>query len=214
MLDLRDWNPSPEESRTLFVQSSKFMPRFAMKKLAGFVRNGGHLILSNYLPLLDENLAPCRDLATALEAAPAAEIPAKPGPLEPNTIAIAGKEIFVLDRVQTFRKVRGSRAIATSAGRICGFERRAGRGRATVLGFRLEYLFTDLGRAVLGSLLRRKLSDPCPVLTRSGGGTTLKTVLNLDDEPHTAFVDGRKIRLPGKTAAWVLTGRGRRTVFI
>jgi len=171
-------------------------------------------VLSNHLPVLDENMAPCLELARALGAGRISDIPAKPGGMEPNTIAIAGKEIFVFDRAQEFRPARGARRIAETGGCVCGFERSIGRGRASLLGFKLDYMFTDLHRAVLGSLLGRRLDSPCPVLTRTGRGTTLKTVLNPDDEPHTVAVNGRQLRLPGKTAAWVLTNKRKKTVFI
>jgi len=214
MLDMRDWDPARTRPKTLFVQSSRFMPRTAMASLVAYVRAGGHLILSNYLPLLDEDIAPCGDLVRAFGAGRVTEMPAKPGPLEPNKIRIAGKEIFILDRFQAFAPGRGARTIATSAGMVCGFERRLGRGRATVLGFKLEYLFTELHRVVVASLLGRKPAGPCPVLTRTGNGVTLKTVCNLEDEPRTVTVDGKKIRLPGKTAGFVLRAGRRKTVFV
>jgi len=211
MVDLRDWDPAVKGTGTMFVQAPVFMPRFAMQKLVDWVRGGGHLVLSNCLPRLDEDLAPREDLARALGAGPSREVPAKPGALQPNTISISGKQIVVFDRLQVFRPRRGTRIIATHEAGTCGFKRRVGLGRVSVLGFRLEYMFTDLHRAVLGSLLGRRLDSPCPVLTRSGEGTILKTVLNVDDEPHTTVVDGRKVRLPGKTAAWILTEGRRRS---
>ena len=211
LVDLRDWNPREGGPRTMFVQSSAFMPRYAMDKLVDWVRAGGRLVLSNYLPLFDEHLAPCQALAKALGAGPVAEVPAKPGAMTPNTIAIAGKEIFIFDRFQAFRPLRGAKALATCEGRTCGFERRLGRGSVAVLGFKLEYTFSVLHRAVMASLLGRRFNNPCPVLVRSGNGAVLKTVLNIEDEPHTAVVDGRRIRLPGKTAAWVLSEGRRRS---
>jgi hypothetical protein len=214
MTDLREIRPGTRLPRTMFVQSAPFMPRGAMASLAAYVRAGGHLVLSNFLPTRDEDFAPCSGLAKAFGSGRIGEIPAKPGPLEPNKIRIAGKEIFVLDRFQAFTPARGAKAIATSAGRICAFERRLGAGRVTVLGFKLEYLFTELHRTVLGMLLGRPLHGVCPVLTRSGNGTTLRTVCNLEDEPHTVAVDGTRLRLPGKTAGFVLTEGRRRTVFV
>jgi hypothetical protein len=159
-------------------------------------------------------MAPCSVLARAFGAGTIRDFPAKPGPLEPNKIRIAGKEIFILDRFQAFAPGRGARTLATSAGMVCGFDRKLGRGRVTVLGFKLEYLFTVLHRAVVASLLGRKPAGPCPVLTRTGKGVTLKTACNLDDEPHTVAVDGKRIRLPGKTAGFFLTEGRRRTVFV
>jgi hypothetical protein len=214
MTDLRDWTSATKPPKTMFVQPPKFMPRDAMGKLVSYVRGGGHLVISNYLPLHDGDLAPCGVLAKAFGAGRIVELPAKPGPLEPNKIRMAGKEFFVLDRLQTFQPGRGARTLATSSGKICGYERRVGRGRVTVLGFKLEYLFTDLHRIVLGSVLGRKLDSVCPVLTRKGPGVTLKTVCNLEDEPHTVVVDGKRVRLPGKTAAFVLTEGTRKTVFV
>jgi len=214
LVDLVDFDPGKGAPRMLFVQSARFMSREAMAKLVHYARAGGRLVISNHLPVLDENMTPCQDLARALGAGRTCDIPAKPGGMEPNTIAIAGKEIFVFDRVQSFRPVRGARRIAETGGAVCGFERAIDKGRATVLGFKLDYMFTDLHRAVVGSILGKRLESPCPVLIRSGHGTTLKTVLNPDDEPHVTAVDGRRIRLPGKTAAWVLATGRKRTVFI
>jgi len=213
-LDLRDWDTAKRKPRTLFVQPPRFMPRYAMEKLVKYARSGGHLIISNYLPLEDENLRPCRKLAAALGASSTGVIPAKSGGLEPNKIQVVGKEIFVLDRLQWFKRPAGSKVFATCEGKTVGFRRRLGRGRVSVLGFKLEFLFTELHRAVLGALLGRKLSSGPLVLTRSGEGTVLKTVLNVHDEPDDAMVDGKRIHLPGKTAAFVLKKKGRRTIFI
>lgn len=213
-LDLKDWNQGKMDPKTLFVQPPRFMPRFAMEKLLGFARDGGRLVISNYLPLEDEDFKPCRILARGLGVTATREIPAKPGALEPNKLRMAGKEFFVLDRVQSFGLPSGARKIATCWGKTCGFEKKVGKGRVSVLGFKLEYLFTELHRTVLGSLLGRKLDSRTLTLVRSGKGTELKTVLNVADEPVSAMVDGKTVRLPGKTGAFILREKNRKTVFI
>ena len=171
-------------------------------------------MLSNYLPILDGDLKPCRTLARSLGVGSIDGIEAKPGPLEPNKIRIGGKEIFVIDRVQTFTPAKGAKVIAESGGKCCGYEVRVGRGRVTVLGFKLEYLFTALHREVLGAILGRKLPARGVVLERSGGGVTLKTAVNCYDEPLTLHVDGKDVRLPARRAAFILRKGGKRRIFI
>jgi beta-galactosidase len=190
-------------NRPLFVVSYGFLPRIVQEKLVDFVSRGGRLILMGQLPFEDENRRPCKLLATALGVRRVTIAP----PTYPSRarsvtmIDMFGVEIISQDPVYEFKG--NIEALAVSEKHVVGFEKRLGKGRATVLGFffrgytlsERECLCKLLGGAYQHGYLK--------AFVRKHGRRKLTTYLNLGEEEALAKSGGRIVRVPPKNARFI-----------
>lgn len=198
---LEDQELSPE--MPLVAVSYAFLPRVVQEKLVDFVARGGRLILFGQVPFEDEDRRPCRVLTRALGVRAVTAVP----PTRPKyvrnltVIDMFGREILQQEPVRGFRC--DGRPIATVGPHVAGFEKRIGRGRASVLGFHFRG-YTLSERECLSELLggRYRHSYLRPFVRRRGR-RTLTTWLNLGEEDAFAPAGGREVRVPPKNARFV-----------
>jgi hypothetical protein len=115
---------------TVWLACADVPPRSCQQALIDYVRGGGKLICWGAPPTLDEDYAPCTLLRDALYP----EALATHYPQDAQTVSVLGTPVQVWRGVQTFKLSAASTPIARRAGRACGYPRRAGRGRAVLLG--------------------------------------------------------------------------------
>lgn len=143
-LDLERSNDEAwRRARQLWVPGLAFMSRAVQERLAGWVADGGHLVILPAVPMVDEQMAPCDVLARAIFG------PADPPPFpsfeaEPagwsQVRTSDGGSLAVPGEVARMDPPADSTPIAwVEDGAVVAFRRPLGAGSATVLGFRLQY---------------------------------------------------------------------------
>jgi len=131
LLDTGVAQPSDyREYPVIWLASADVLPRRAQVALVDYVRSGGRLVCWPAPPDLDEDYRPCTILRDELYSEPLERF----YPQDGQTVAILGQRVKVWRGVQTFTPRPGVRTIAWRAGEACGYERRAGRGEAILLG--------------------------------------------------------------------------------
>ncbi len=192
------------EDRVLLMPTARFMAPEIQEDLAAFLRGGGRALLFGELPLFDRDGAPCRILADALSVQPLDFRSAGPDffpSVQPEGLASIRDE-FRVGWAWTHQLPPTADALFRlyPDGAPCGFDVRAGQGRAVVLA-------TDaIGQVALYRELAARLGI-APGLahdhpddgiwmtaTRLPGGGRLLHLLNLDDSDKAFHVrlDGRR----------------------
>ncbi len=115
--------------KQLWVVCAEWMDARTQEKLAAYVKKGGHLILQPNVPWLDENLAPC----TILEVAIGMKRETIRNYSCPKIILLKHPDLYAFAKIQTFRS-NGKVIARTQDGKCCGFQKKVGKGKATVLG--------------------------------------------------------------------------------
>ena len=132
-----------ERARQLWVPGLEFMSRAVQERLADWMAAGGHLVILPAVPMVDEQMTPCRVLADAIFGADSAPVfPSfEPEPIgwsqvrtdDNGSLAIRGK-------LAPLAVPADATAIAWAEdGAVVAFRRPVGAGSATVIGFRLQY---------------------------------------------------------------------------
>jgi hypothetical protein len=158
---------------TVWLACADVLPRSCQQALIDYVRRGGKLICWPAPPTLDEDYAPCTLLRDALYP----ERLATHYPQDVQTVSVLGTPVQVWRGVQTFKLSGASTPIARRAGRACGYSRRAGRGRAVLLG---TWPVADSVPGRIGDVLESQ-DAPFPVkLPRPPGAGPAKRLLVYD----------------------------------
>lgn len=225
--------------RQLWVPALEQLPAHVQDKLARYVRNGGDLVLTPHVPTADERGSPCDVLARLIFGAEAP--PAYAGPLpfaeDAARVLTANGELLlaplpvtalpvpegaeVLARLDTSPRP-DSPAKADGQSPACAIRVSAGEGRATVLGFRLQYVPTESAehRDFLLALLPgppATAAEPAPVMAMQLRGEEggLLCLVNPVEVPAQARVrytraDGTTGALPAVLDAIPMTRQGAR----
>jgi beta-galactosidase len=195
--DIRDLQGSTVEALLHYPQlwavTTEFMDAATQNLLAEYVRQGGHLIITPAVPMLDEYLDECTVLRDALE-------------LRCTTVESSHKiDAFGIKDVYTFFRRKylfpssDAQVVATTeTGEACGIHKKVGKGRVTALGFAFGYttdehlhlyaMLTALDRA-RGPL---RVSDPdVQYVLRKGRKGSYLFLLNYHNEKKRVVVDSR-----------------------
>lgn len=129
-----------KEKKCIFIVSDQIMDIRVQSCLAEYVQQGGILILTGRVPVLDENQNPCRILAEALS------IHAVPCLFEEDTqgkLIYKDREYFIGTNIQ---KVYGETEILADSpsGEAAVLKARYGKGRALILPFAIELIFRGM----------------------------------------------------------------------
>ncbi|WP_274648639.1 beta-galactosidase [Paenibacillus humicola] len=182
----------PQTMPVLALLSARYMEAALQLKLADYVRQGGGLLLYGEVPLYDMEGEPCSELADALGLRHTGD--RRDGPhAYPSVVAeswAAPRPEVRTHFAQTFEPAGGAEAETVlrlyGTGEACGFELRAGMGRAVVITARYK---CDIGlfRAALERLgAAPGLTHDCRdhgifmTSTRSETGERFIHALNLD----------------------------------
>jgi len=133
------------EHRVLWVMSMDFMDAQTQRKLANYVKGGGTLILHPITPYLDTEMRPCTILndeifrANLKREVKAVPLSARAGSVvETESVGQA----YVWDYIASFNLPEHSEALAFTEDReVCGYLRKAGKGKAILLGFKLRSFY-------------------------------------------------------------------------
>jgi len=122
--------------KQLWVVSLDFMDVETQRKLIGYVKRGGHLIIMPTLPDKDINLNKCKLLYNEFGIVrKSVEYP-----YPPKIDLLDVKDFLGLARVNIYEEGDGSEVIArTSDGKCCGLRRKIGKGNLTLLGTGFNY---------------------------------------------------------------------------
>ena len=132
-----------ERARQLWVPGLDFMSRAVQERIAAWMTAGGHLVILPAVPLVDEQMEPCRVLADAIfgpDAHP--EFPAfDPAPVGWSQVRTdGGGSLAVQGELARLAVPADASALAWAEdGAAVAFRRAVGAGSATVVGFRLQY---------------------------------------------------------------------------
>ncbi len=186
--DIADVETASVESllqyRQLWVVSLEYMGAAAQQLLAGFVRRGGHLVLTPAVPAMDEYLHPCTILKDE------AHVVWKSSENADKIDAFGLEEIYALHPAKQLYDTVDQHIVArTTAGEVCGADFSIGDGRLTALGFAFGYS-TDDHLQLYGKILARdgirnslKVSDSdVQVVVRRGERKTYVFLLNYHNE--------------------------------
>jgi beta-galactosidase len=115
---------------SIWLACADLLPRGCQRALVEYVSRGGHLICWPAPPTLDENYGPCTVLRDALYPERAAAF----YPEDNQTIEVDGTGVLAYRGVQTFALSATAHPFAHRQREPCGYWRRKGRGRASLLG--------------------------------------------------------------------------------
>jgi len=212
--DVADLETLPDASllryRQLWVLTTEFMDPATQARLAAYVSQGGHLVITPAVPLLDNYLNPCTVLADALGLRTARSTGA------PKVTALGIEDLFCQSREKQLFVGGGDRVIATTKeGEPCGIQKHFGAGRVTALGFAFGYATDEhlllLERlAALDRITREvSVSDPdIQVVVRRGRRRSYVFLLNYHNRRKSFTVDGKRYTL-GPLSCRVVTGARR-----
>jgi beta-galactosidase len=209
-LDL-EATPAAELARrpALVVFSLEAMDEATQRKLAGYVRGGGRLLLNPGLPVRGAGRESCTILADFLGVRVGGTVGGN------ACYRVGGQEALAQGGITWF-EAPGARVVAETAdGRPCGLDVRRGDGQALVLGFGLNHMFdyqVGMVRDFLARLGVRPAVETDPdlqVCLRAGDGYGFLFVTNFHDQPRSGRV---RLKLPGERRATAFPSRGRMTV--
>ncbi len=179
--------------KQVWVISVEYMGAVAQELLAGYVRRGGHLVITPAIPAMDDYLRPCTLLRDEIG-------------IEWKSAATSGKidafgleEIYAALPVQQIYASSEQHAVAkTAGGDICGVDLRAGAGRVTALGFVFGYSTDDHLRLYEKVLALDRIrpaanvtGDGIQVVVRVGERNTYLFLLNYHNERKRVRVNSR-----------------------
>lgn len=181
----------------LFLVLDEALDAENQRKLAGYVREGGTLIVSGRLPYKDDQGRTCTILADELKLAVS---PAVSLEQEQEKLRYAGTEYYIGKNVQRICGVEGLILGETTTGGPGAVLIESGKGKALILPFEIEVLFKSMGE-LLYRLLERISVYPqvrgavnLRILVRESG-----TVIALNMHPipveEIVFVNGRKLQI-------------------
>jgi beta-galactosidase len=190
----------------LWTVGLDFMSEVVQQRLVDYVRGGGHLVLLPRVPDRDARLRPFE--GPLAELFPARPLDPRAGtrrsrltPVHAVDVPAAGVDrALVFDYLDTFELPPGAEPFALDAasGRPCAYTVRDGRGRATLLGFKLRYQWDprgELKRLVnavldLGDVVRPAWVEGWELTAslRRGEGATFVFVTNPSDVPQTGRI--------------------------
>lgn len=204
----------------LWVPGGAFMAEPVQRRLADYVRAGGHLVIMPDLPRLDDTFLPC-DVLAELAGNPVIERRTAEVVIayteQGQTLASAGV-MCVADPPS------GATVLARDAetGRVCAFTRQVGAGVFTYIGFPFRYMPTagDGQHAFLHSLLpgtRAAWTTGSPFAAfqlqgEAAGLLCLANPLEIAGAPAAFYTtaDGERRRLPEHLEGVRFAGRGAR----
>lgn len=213
--DIQNRSLDPKALPCLVIPSAAYMSRDIQEKLAHYVESGGNALIYGELPVYDMEGNTCTILADGIGAVPVNFHRANNNyflSVYADGWAAPHPEVRA-DYAQAYELSKG-KAIMRIVGtdEICGFEAKAGRGRAIVLGSNYS-CDIQLFKAILERLgVKPGLYQDCPYygvfMTSSANknGERFIHLLNLDGfekefkiyENDTPIFDGRKITLQPK----------------
>lgn len=226
-------------ARQLWVPALEQMPARIQSRLAEFAQNGGDLVLTPHVPVVDEHGERCDVLARMVfdaEAPPDYEVPTHSGDDNARVITTTGDLLIAPHPVTGLPVPEGAEVLAhldtapppdsqaddTAGSPACAIRVRTGHGQVTVLGFRLNYLPSESRehQEFLLSLLPRSpatSADPAPIVAMQLGSDEggLLCLVNPVEVPARARVrytrcDGTTAALPAVLAAIPLDRLGAR----
>ncbi|MDQ6874563.1 MAG: beta-galactosidase [Actinomycetota bacterium] len=146
--------------RQLWVPALEQLPARVQERLAAYVRAGGDLVLTPHVPAVDERGAACDVLTRLVFGAEDPPDYAAPVPFAEDlarVVTATGDLLLALQPVSALPVPAGAEVLATldtaprpdsqaedtEGSPACAIRVRAGAGRVTVLGFRLQYVPTE-----------------------------------------------------------------------
>ncbi|UVI29070.1 beta-galactosidase [Paenibacillus spongiae] len=224
--DIQNKPLRPDETPVLALTSALYMDAGVQRKLADYILQGGGLFLYGELPLYDMEGESCTALADALGLRHIGDFRDAPH-VYPSVVTegwLAPRPEVRSYHVQTFEPKPGVSAETIMRlygnGQACGFDIRAGRGRAVVITARYN---CDIGlfRTALEKLgAKAGLTHDCPyhgifmTSTSNEAGERFIHMLNLDGldksfrvyEDGVPLFDGREITLGSKDGVMLPVG--------
>lgn len=132
----------------LWVIGLDFMEIPVQKRLISYVEQGGHLIILPRVPIMDEKMNPCKYLGELFPATPLSPLKGtKWGRMTPSgTVStINGYRLLVRDYIDHFKLNDDCEVIAYDEANLlnCSYSRKYGNGKATLIGFKLQYAWSS-----------------------------------------------------------------------
>lgn len=200
----------PDETPTLWAMTDHRCDAAIQRKLADYVRAGGHLALIGRLPRYDEDGHPCTLLRDALGVTDAHADP----PFTPSSIAAFSYTDVPVSFVETYCG-DFDRVFAAREGETVGFIRHVGKGKALVFGAALRVNNLEdldiLHRMALelGCPPAFALSDWADVRVSAGERGCFLFINNYQDDPIETTIawqgellfGGHPVRLPARQGA-------------
>jgi beta-galactosidase len=132
MVDLAQMPLDPTMYPQLWVMALDCMDQTSQQKLAGYVQNGGHLILWPGLPDRDLKLRPCTFLRDALGIQELSSRTFAGGIAKIDVLGFEDLAAFPL--VRTFDAQAAEVIARLPNGEVCGVRKRIGKGEVSLLG--------------------------------------------------------------------------------
>ncbi|MFH1369464.1 MAG: beta-galactosidase [Elusimicrobiota bacterium] len=200
---------TPEELRkypSIFVFSLEFMDENTQKNLAGYVSQGGKLILNPCMPDKDLNMDKCTALSDALGVADT-------GRAEKGFYIIGSEDYNAEGELHTFSHNASAKAAAHDLdNRPCAVLTQYGKGSALVMGMGIYHLFDyhiDVIRdfsAMMGITPSVKLQKDLQATVRRNKDYGFLFLTNYNDVPRETKIS---MVLPGETKATTFPAGGK-----
>ena len=121
--------------KQLWIISLDYMDKDTQKKLADYVKGGGHLIIMPTFPNKDLDLNDC----AYLEGECGIKRKEAVFPVTPKIDLLGVKDFQCLSRINLYEEDASEVIARTEKGECCGLTKNAGKGRVTVLGTAFSY---------------------------------------------------------------------------
>lgn len=185
----------------LLVFSLDFMDKDTQRKLAGYIKSGGKLILYYQVPEKDLSLKPEYYLKNFLKVN---EI----GKCKTNLIYFDGQDRLV-DGETSILKVKNAKILARTVegNNPCAIKKKVGKGEVLIIGFGLPHIF-DYHIDVVRKLCQEfgikppasTMSPDLHIIKRQDKNNTFSFIFNYHDEPRNIRLNGQDIKLDKRSA--------------